>query len=360
MLSPNWIKQLQQFGIELAWIHWNRLGVRGTGPFLRCSVDPEALLLLTSLVAQNEVRLWEAMAAWLHEYEPLIQIDRFKRLIEFHDKEASSQMLPRFVTFLRTILNQSQQSRWSFIIKQTLELPLSKEVTFKLSESSLQERLQTHEWVIQNNLLVELRYLFGPSIRADILYYALVISSQQYTRNELVLTTSALRRALYYDQSAIYRTLQSLLKAGVIEELSLQQINEKNKCYCLAGDNRFFGSYARHAGRAKKGQKVLPDLHYVKWMSLVEMVKDIDRFIAFHNAVTNSSSGDPEPLIKNRLKSFLRDLRNHTRHALIPIEITLVPKGPLKDIPLQEIADSIRDGLAAILEFLVNPHSRGR
>jgi len=349
MLFHNWVKKLRQFSIDLAWMHWNRLGVRGSGPLLRCSTDPETLLLWTALVGQEDARLWEAAAAWIENYESLIPIDRFKNLIK--DNNDPAHMLPKLATLLRTALDPTRQTRWEFVINRA-PLPLSEEA---VSKALTKNRLQDHSWIIRKNYLIYLRYLFGPSIRADALYYILVVSNQPEGGNEIVLTTPELRRAISYDPSAISRTLESLARAGVIKELKFPDEDQRSKFYSLSGEDPLFGQYARHAGRRKQPLQSLPDYHYVCWPPLLEIAKDIDRLDAFSSATVDRSLEDSEPLIKSRLNTFLFSFQHQLRRSNIPLDVRVPGRLPLKDIPLEDMMMLVDENLAGVKEFLMEP-----
>lgn len=360
MLPRNWIKSLRDFGVELTWIHWNRLGVRGAAGsdrILQCSVDPEVLLFMTAAVAHDELRLEQAATDWLSTYESLVSIDRLKAMIK-HDQMLISTHIG---SLLHKVLPSVSSQRWTSVMRLLAELPpeapLSKPVAHVRQNSFKKNRLQTPEWIVDNNTLLQLRYLFGPSIRADVLYHALVVSNQNHTR-DAVLSAPALEKALYYDRSAIYRMLENLTHANVLKVLPIASIDERHKAYCLSGTNQFFGHYARHSGERQSPLQTLPEAYYVRWMPLLAVQRDIHEFLVMYHKLIQKKSVDPQPLLKTRLHRLFDGITMHVRKALLPRSDFFSVAGPLQDVEISELTDRLSGVLKHILDFLSIPHGQ--
>jgi len=79
--SPNASAQLRESLLQLLWRQWSALGVAGHGPQAgRAMVDPEALVLISTVFARHDARLFDEMFDWLRGNGTWINVMRLTRL----------------------------------------------------------------------------------------------------------------------------------------------------------------------------------------------------------------------------------------------------------------------------------------
>lgn len=79
--SPNSSAELHRSVVELLWRQWSALGVAGqAAPAGNAVVDPEALLLFSSVFARRDARLFDEITDWLRQNGEWINLLRLARL----------------------------------------------------------------------------------------------------------------------------------------------------------------------------------------------------------------------------------------------------------------------------------------
>ena len=95
--------------LGLLWAQWTELGVGGTKGTARSLVDPEALLLTTTVFGRYDARLFDAVLDWLAEYSDVLDVTRLRR-IGRGSAYGDDRLLAAFVDFMRV---ESSERKWS-------------------------------------------------------------------------------------------------------------------------------------------------------------------------------------------------------------------------------------------------------
>jgi hypothetical protein len=83
---PKYSDALRRSIVDLLWRQWSALGVAGnTAQGSNAAVDPEALLLLSSVFARHDARLFDEIADWLQQNGAWINLLRMARLQREHE-----------------------------------------------------------------------------------------------------------------------------------------------------------------------------------------------------------------------------------------------------------------------------------
>ncbi len=85
-LLPNSSEELRRSIVDLLWRQWSALGVAGhVAQGSNAAVDPEALLLFSSVFARHDARLFDEIADWLQQNGDWINLLRMARLQREHE-----------------------------------------------------------------------------------------------------------------------------------------------------------------------------------------------------------------------------------------------------------------------------------
>jgi len=348
MSLQKWKNKLYAICLDITWAHWNRLGATGHGLHNQCSSDPESLLLMTAILGKHDQRLIEIMGQWVRHYESLLSIERIKNDLNelFSDLKntnlESTNTIKILVDILNTRLSLRQKKRWKTAIDLMIHNAPPK--AFLASKNNRldnrnddRKKLQTHTLIMRTNLQLTLRALFSPGLRADSLYYALVIENQQRNRFNLTIQASRMARMLHYNHSSIYRTLCELEQGGIIENEPHLQF-DKSKIYTL---NRNSAVLLKAAEPHEKC--------FIDWRAIVRIVLDLEHFFSSVEGYENES------IIMSRLKRYIDECSSLARLACIPIDNVLETQGPLKEVRLTSLQKVAQSQLEQIRDFITQP-----
>lgn len=186
----------------LAWSHWTALGVSGVIAPPETAIDPEALILLTALVADHEPRLRDEALDWCARFgKQFIAAGRMRTLSRVLDAESAA----RFHVFAATA-NAAGGTLWP----SGAAVPRK----FTPSRKSRLARLDTPQ-----RALLRLRCMFGMTARAEIL---LTMLTQWHPDHHV---TAAPLTELGYGKTAIATTLDELTLAGITQRMSIGNAN---------------------------------------------------------------------------------------------------------------------------------------
>lgn len=214
-MSANAYKtELRESILSLLWRQWVGVGIAGHGQGLAVGtvVDPEALIIITSVFARYDQRLYDLMLDWLSVYGALINTTRLKALVnrcKYKDKVS--------VGYIAAHCERNGDKRWSRLASEYGCQQATPEYLFisadgdctdyvKASDSlALQYGFIRNAYERQNkllrcipesdsSLLLRLRGLFGVNARADVFLLLLqgAMSLQQladgcgYTRGAVI------------------------------------------------------------------------------------------------------------------------------------------------------------------------------
>lgn len=303
MSLNKFFNNLHDIEVDLAWCHWNRLGISGRGRVNKCSTDPEALILLTSIIGKYDLRIVEVMNEWLGNYESLVSIERLKRYVrELQSDKNTPEDIFRILRDSMSILNVK---RWRSIA----DLLESSQSTSRREPS--RKKLEEHGKIIKNNRQLFLRLMFGVGSRADIIYYASIVWNLEKNPFHLQISASHLTRMLHYNNSSIFRTLCDLERAGVFV-IDQKTINGKNKVYLpnfqTKGSKDIFGT-------GKDSEKA-----FIDWFAIAKICLFIE---LLENNLKDISEGS---IIKSRLNDFIISCSAMINDACIDIKDSLSMK----------------------------------
>lgn len=337
MPLTSFFHNLREIEADIAWCHWNRLGVLGHGAVNKCSTDPEALLVLTSIVGKHDLRLAEVMGEWLASYESLVSIERLKRYIK--EIQLGEDVADGLFDILVDTLGRFDTNRWRTISKQ-LKTKRSQSTSQKVSKST-RRKLDTHDAIIKNNRQLFLRLLFGVGSRADILYYASVILNQKVNPFHLHLSAPHLTRMLHYNNSSIFRTLRDLEQAGVLTTDSRMQ-SGKNKVYLPNRRLRGFKDIFSAVGNEEKA--------FVDWFAIAKICLRIELLEKQLKGVRE------EAIVKSRLNDFIDACSDLLNNACIDLDLSLGAKAQypaLIDVGVDELQARIVGQVRGMYEYIV-------
>ena len=336
MLLKKFFNNLREIEIDLVWCHWNRLGVMGSGKMNLCSTDPEALLLLTSIVGPYDSRRVEVMMEWLDRYESLVSIERLKRYIKESDANKSNS---EAFSILREVVLKQKTTRWKSISNLFGANALKKG---QKRGRDIHKKLDIHEKIIQRNLQLYLRLMFGVGTRADIIYYSLVVFEQRKNPAWFI-SAPQISKMLHYNNSSIHRTIHDLEQAGFLAVDPAKKIG-KNKVYSLNFNK--IGKITKNIFRWEVQNK-----HYVDWFKVVKLFLLTEQLKRQLEAVSDDS------IIKSRLQDYIKSCSSLMDEAHIDINDQFSAKGlypALVSVGLDELQNGAISQINGIYKFITS------
>ncbi len=321
MSLKEFFNNLHDSEIDLAWCHWNRLGVLGHGKVNKCSTDPEALILLTSIVGKYDLRLAEVMNEWLWNYESIVSVERLKKYIR--ELQTDKDTPDDIFHILRDSISNLDVKRWQSIT----DLLGGSQSTSKRETS--RKKLEEHDKIIKNNRQLFLRLMFGVGSRADIIYYASIVWNLEKNPFSLQISASNLTRMLHYNNSSIFRTLGDLERAGIFV-IDQKTISGKNKVYLpniqTKGSNDIFGT-----GRGSEKA-------FVDWLAIAKIC------LLIESLENNLADVSDDSIIKSRMNDFITSCSAMVNDACIDIKDSISIKAlapALVHVGLDELQSKI-------------------
>ncbi len=334
MSLKEFLNSLREIEIDLAWSHWNHLGVSGQGKVNKCSTDPEALLVLTSIVGKHDLRLVSVMNEWLCNYESLVSIERLKRYIK--ELLAGKDAQINIFDILRKTLENLNTKRWQSVFNLIGKQP--KRISTNNQKPS-RKKLENHDKIITANRQLFLRLMFGVGSRADIIYYAGVVWNQGKNPFSLKISAPHVTRMLHYNNSTIFRTLCDLEQAGVLV-VDPKTIGGKNKVYLpnmqLKDSKDIFG-----AGKSEEKA-------FIDWFAIAKICLLIE-------SLEGKLESASEELIKTRLNNFITSCSDLMNSARIDIKASLNMKAlypALVHIGLDELQSKVTSQVGGMYGFV--------
>ncbi len=336
MLFKKFFNNVREIEVDLAWCHWNRLGVSGSGKIATCSTDPEALIILTSIVGRYDLRLVEVMNEWLGNYESLVSIERLKRYIK--EVQTEKNLQGSVFSLLRDALSHVDAKRWQ-PVSDLLGGGRSGEGSAK-KRNPLRKKLEEHDKIVKANRQLFLRLLFGVGSRADVIYYAGVVGNQEKNPFNLQISAPHITRMLHYNNSSIFRTLRDLEQAGVFMT-DVKMLSGKNKVYLpsvqLKGSKDIFGD-------GRSGEKA-----FIDWFPVAKICLLIEALESGLEGVREES------IVKSRLSDFITTCAALTNDACIDAGDSLSAKAlypALVNVGLDELQSKIISQIEGVYEFV--------
>ncbi|OGN65032.1 MAG: hypothetical protein A3E80_03590 [Chlamydiae bacterium RIFCSPHIGHO2_12_FULL_49_9] len=158
-------EHLDKHLIDLAWSLWTELGVAGIqNKHRQFLIQPEELILLTSVIGETDPRLRDEALDWCSRYHSLISVSRLKTLAK-----AFGELTIKSFSIFAATLNSISGANWPVLVPSS---PLK----CKPSGKSKSPRFENPAL-----LLFRLRALFGVGARADLIGFFLAKKADCYT-----------------------------------------------------------------------------------------------------------------------------------------------------------------------------------
>ncbi|MBI2341603.1 MAG: hypothetical protein HYU98_02570 [Deltaproteobacteria bacterium] len=209
------------------------MGLNGTGGANRYSVDIEASLIAAGYGSRLDGRLYEGVWSWIKLYGNIINKERLVTLVHKRGDEW-------IVRFLGALLENTDEMLWKGVIKKFRSMcsPSWKETPMSISADAdtwhdkdpimqkwgiscarliPKQKMLEHNIILQNNIWMQYRYLYGATTRADVMYLLNVSHNCRNKREIDFLTSVRLADRLCCHPSTIYRIQEDLEKGGFIE-----------------------------------------------------------------------------------------------------------------------------------------------
>jgi hypothetical protein len=219
--------EYQTLLLDFLWRQWSALGVAGqTRAEDDWIIDPEALLLLTCTVGRYDPRLFDEMLDWLQANGWLINVMRLKRILRT-EKFAGEPVLAAIAGLLA---KGTEAPKWKQLAASVARPAASEALFFHqdgepipaIGESELlfarygwlrgPLRLRGYSQEFRPtdvaNLVLQLRALFGISVRCEIVIYLLTHDAAH---------PSQIARDACYFERAVQGTLVDMSRSGVIQ-----------------------------------------------------------------------------------------------------------------------------------------------
>lgn len=180
-----------------AWRQWRALGAMASSAKPAVAiVDPEALVLLSLALAEEERRLWDLLGWWARVGSQILSVQRIKNLAGAYPKAVRSKL----GQFAHLALSEGSDFRWR---------PLARSQPGKTTrlKKTLGDRPTLTE---PTALLLRLRLGFGVGMKADTLGFLLGIQGAWASAREITEATS-------YTAQAIRRALENMAAARFLE-----------------------------------------------------------------------------------------------------------------------------------------------
>ena len=216
--------ELRGFISELLWRQWSALGVSGqVVPAGKAIVDPEALLLFSSVFARKDARLFDEIADWLDQNGAWVNLLRLGRIQEEHGLGDPSVL----GALAEHLTGRSVHARWKVLAKAPkqegpgsllfphLAAPVRIDTTFSRwgwQRPPLEFRglSKTPRSDLPAAFLVRLRALFGLQSRAEVMAWLLSHGSGH---------PAHIAREIGYFRGSIQNVLNELEVSGLVRSV---------------------------------------------------------------------------------------------------------------------------------------------
>lgn len=335
--------------IDIGWAQWNRLGVYGVGKESRCITDFEAAIVFVSYIGRLDGRLFNGALSWIHQYQDIVSGERLKIFI----KEIDDSFLPRSIgAIIESATTSKKGSRWNHFLSQlkkslpkrtnkkgeffwlsgtkklwTEDDPIFKQWGLIKEQTVFTQKLRQHEMILRGNNLVRYRYLFGTSARADVIY--LVRAATKIGRP---LMTSEITALTGYHHTSVYRILQDLMRAGVIE--ADETAGPKNVRWFLKEVSSLHG-----------------ETDYDK--KIINWLQATSSFIRLFKIIHSLETEEAKIVAKHRYYKILDEALRRLRNCGFTKALTM-PTGPLKDYEISDFFELTATYLQSIAQEIIS------
>lgn len=182
---------------DVAWAQWDALGAQVTGArTARSIVDPEALVLLSLCLREDELRLWDLLGWWAARGSHLLSVQRIKNLVDDYAPDASE----RLGEFARLAKSEGSDARWGRLAS-AVSGPEVRPSKARAGEPTV---------VTPAALLLRLRLGLGVGVKADLLGLLLGLEGE-------AASVRVLAEATAYSKRSVKRAADEMADARLIE-----------------------------------------------------------------------------------------------------------------------------------------------
>jgi hypothetical protein len=191
------VRNLTDAAVGMVWRQWRAVGggASGNRP-IAAQVDPEALILASLALLDQEPRLRIVMPDWLIDGARFIGTQRLKNLAP----RFGASVLPRLSALAGFVVHRAKDARWRTLLGGGGAGQL-----FGVQEK---RRSSGVVLVAGPTLVLRLRAAFGVGVKADVVAYLL--------GQELRSTVSSVSESLGCSAPTAFRALQDLVSAGLV------------------------------------------------------------------------------------------------------------------------------------------------
>lgn len=231
---PHNYKHLWQSVVtDIGWTIWNRLGLLGSGGRNRHTTDIEAAIVLAAHIIRRDARLLDGVQSWLRRYSRIINHERLAALLRDNHNEELARSLGGLLTSAGGNVRQTSlrtcRALCTTAWKPEPLLQTARPGIWKTADphwkawgllhapATPRVKLHDHTQILRQSMCIRHRYIFGPSLRADILYLLAVSTHNRAKYETSHLTNVRLAMLLGSHHSTIYRIQQDLEAGGILQ-----------------------------------------------------------------------------------------------------------------------------------------------
>lgn len=323
--TDKWLEIVQ----DIIWAQWNRLGLMGTGGSNRCSTDIEASLLLATWTMRGDTRLLEGIYSWLKRYENIVNGERLTTLIRHQNDEKTAEVLGG-------LFESGQFKTLRTVVKACKKMCPS---GWKAQQLPPRSKLQDPQQILKNNGGMRYRYLYGTSLRADIIYLLSVSHHCKKKREVDHLTTVRLADIhLGCNHSTVYRIQKDLEEGGIL----VPQHQLKNQ-YIVTWQIKDISIFLKQTH---------PEAGLIRWLTVNDL------FFSLFHLIRELETISDETVARYKINQFhskrFPDLIDHGIKVPVPYGNDLAP---LKEHRSVDLAKKTTQALQAFYDLITHPIS---
>ncbi|MGH3069676.1 MAG: hypothetical protein ACRDOL_19755 [Streptosporangiaceae bacterium] len=334
MLISELNERTQQAFLEFAWRQWAQMGVSAiVVGFDRWAIDPEAMVLFTIAVARRDPRLFDEIVDWIARNRHLLSMQRLRNL---------TSRFPVDARLVDAVMVSAEESVPSHRLKSQVTGQLPEDVPVFTSDvlgfvgepdPIFAEYGYIRPKVIRSgksrepdikipaNFAFQLRHLFGPSSRSEVMRILL-------TFRDGPLDAARVSDEVGFAKRNINDTLVSLAASRAV------------KARWSRNERHFVAYRDKWVALLEVGPSAEHIPSFVSWVHLLPAALEI---IAWLDA--EAESNDSEYLVSSRA----RELMEHVSHHLMMAGLDVSPERPAHGVAyLSTFADIVESLLAMI------------
>jgi len=191
------VRRLREATLAALWRQWGALGaMTAKGKSTRSLVDPEALVLMSLSLTEEERRLWDLLRWWAQAGATLLSVQRIKNLAAMYPESTRA----RLGGFAHLANREGRDFRW-----RPLEQPLSGK-SIRVGKSLG----RNPELINPAALMLRLRVGLGVNVKVDVLGFLL-------GTGDIWVNVRTIADAVGYTPRAVHRAVDDMATARLIQ-----------------------------------------------------------------------------------------------------------------------------------------------